>query len=129
VNRGAPEPSVHDGVVLVAGHQREEIGTAADAQVAEPFTGGDPSAKVVCVVVICAKSRRHAPWQRSSGSAALESPSEPPAERMRLHVVPVRNEAFHGMDEILGRGEGRVLEHSTGDDAEPDLYLIDPGGV
>jgi hypothetical protein len=58
VNRGAPEPSVHDGVVLVAGHQREEIGTAADAQVAEPFTGGDPSAKVVCVVVICGVCQR-----------------------------------------------------------------------
>ena len=31
VNRGAPEPSVQDGVVFVAGHEREEIGTAADA--------------------------------------------------------------------------------------------------
>src|ERR1700722_6746442 len=94
----------------------------------KPFAGRDPFANVVRVVIICTKRRRHAP-QRSSGSATLEPPSEPPAEGMRLHVVPVRQEALDGTNEVRGPWEGRVLEDSTSDDAEPDLHLIDPGGV
>src|SRR5579864_1855477 len=58
-----------------------------------------------------------------------ESPSEGPAERARLGTIPMSDEA---QDVLRERGhalEAAVAQKTSLKDAEPDLDLIDPGGM
>src|ERR1700690_3255242 len=62
-------------------------------------------------------------------ASADESPGEGPAEGARLRTVPVSNEAEDIVSESRHALEAAIAQDASLQDAEPDLDLVDPGGV
>src|SRR5437868_10526406 len=83
---------------------------------------------VVLVVCIGERSAWHTRRIALCG-AAFEASAKDPAERMRLVRVPMRDEAVDSANQLVEVSEGGVLQHTTREDAEPDLDLIDPRRV
>ena len=82
------------------------------------------------VLIVCIRERgaRHTRRIGLRG-AAFEASAQDPAERMRLVVVPVGDEAIDGAHRLIEVAEGCMLQHPTREDTEPDLHLAHPRRV
>src|SRR5579863_7613978 len=58
-----------------------------------------------------------------------ESPSEGPAKGARLDTVPIADKAEDVLSERCHALEAAIAQDTALKDAEPDLDLIDPGGM
>jgi hypothetical protein len=94
----------------------------------QALAAAEELADVVFVVFIGERSARHTLKIALCG-AAFEASAEDPAKRVRLVRVPVGDEAVDSADELVEVSEGGVLQHTSREDAEPDLDLIDPRRV
>src|SRR5580693_3630655 len=56
-------------------------------------------------------------------------PFHRPAERLRHRCIEVGDEALDPLLEVLLRGEVTAAEEFADQDREPDLDLVEPGGV
>src|SRR5271169_5051575 len=65
----------------------------------------------------------------AAGGRVHESPGEGPAEGARLSAIPMPDEAQDVMRERGHALEAAVAQNAALKDAEPDLDLIDPGGM
>src|SRR5882724_12568083 len=94
----------------------------------EVLPASEKLADVVFVVFVRERRARHTRRIALCG-AAFEPSAEDPAERMRLVRGPMSDEAVDGASQLVEGSEGAVLQHTTREDAEPDLNLVDPRRV
>lgn len=121
---GPPKAHVADGVDLVAGLESQKVCAVANAQMAEPLTGGEETCEVVGVILVGSEVRHRRASIASRG--ALEATAEGPPEGVGLVLVPMGDEALNRSNEIVRGGERGVLEDPPSQHAEPDLDLVHP---
>jgi hypothetical protein len=102
VHTGAAEAHVTDGVALVARLEGQEISAVANAQMVKAFAAGEEIGQVLSIILVSSELRHRRRSIPSRG--ALEAASERPPNGVGLVLVPMRDEAVHRSNEVVGGG-------------------------